>query len=99
MLEQVRENASDHLRFRRKKVKEEDKRRIEELIAGMECPKGFRCIDSNSEDLCKAKDFGLENYLECLDHNPHACKFTLRFGDRYFCYCPLRVYLNKKLKK
>lgn len=80
-------------------MKEEDKKRIEELIAGMQCPKDFKCIDSGFENLCKAKDFGLENYLECLEHNPHGCKFALRFGDGYFCQCPLRVYLNKKLKK
>jgi hypothetical protein len=79
-------------------MKEQDKR-MEELIAGMHCPKGFKCIDSSSDDLCRARDVGLENYLECLENNPYTCKFTLRFGDEYFCHCPLRVYLNKKLKK
>ena len=85
-------------RPKREKRMEQDKR-VEELIAGMNCPKAFKCIDSISEDLCKAKDFGLENYLEYLEKNPYACKYALRFGDGYFCYCPLRVYLGKKLKK
>lgn len=80
-------------------MKEEDQKRIEGLLAGMQCPKNFKCIDSSLESLCKAKDFGLENYLECLENNPPACKFALRFGGGYFCQCPLRVYLNKKLKK
>ncbi len=80
-------------------MKEEDKKRIQELIAGMQCPKDFECINSSPEGLCKAKDIGLENYVECLGDNPRACKFTLRFGDGYFCHCPVRVYLNKKLKK
>ena len=80
-------------------MEEEHRKRIEELIAGTDCPKGFKCIDSGSEDVCKAKDFGLANYVECMEDNPYACKFTVRFGDGYFCYCPLRVYLSKKLKK
>jgi len=80
-------------------MKEEDKKRIEELIAGMQCPKDFKCINSSLEGLCKVKDFGLENYIECLEHDPRACKFALRFGGGYFCCCPLRVYLTKKLKK
>ena len=78
---------------------EENKKRIEELIAEVQCPKGFKCVDSNSEDFCKAKDCGLKNYVECIEHNPHACKFALRFGGRYYCCCPFRVYFAKGLKK
>jgi len=97
--EQVHEDSSDHLHIRMKKMKAEDKKRIEELMAGMQCSKGFKCMDSSSEDLCKVKDFGLRNYLECLERSPQSCKFNLRFGDGNFCCCPLRVYLKKKLKK
>ncbi len=73
--------------------------KIEEIMAGMQCPKDFQCARSGLERLCKAKDFGLENYLECLEETPQACAFALPFGDGHFCQCPLRVYLCKKLKK
>lgn len=65
----------------------------------MSCPKDFACYASGFENLCRAKDIGLETYLGCLDENPQACKFSLFFG--YSCYgeSPLRVYLLKKLKK
>ena len=64
----------------------------------MECPKGFKCAKSGFDKLCRAKDIGLENYLECLEENPDDCPFALSFGYSYMCDCPLRVYLEKKLK-
>jgi hypothetical protein len=38
-------------------MKEEDKKRIEELIAGIQCPKDFKCINSSLEGFCKVNDF------------------------------------------
>lgn len=80
-------------------MKEEDRKKIEEIMAEMRCAKDFQCAKSNFESLCKAKDFGLESYLECLEEHPHDCPFTLPFGYTQFCKCPLRVYLSKNLKK
>lgn len=80
-------------------MKEEDRKKIEEIMAGMQCPKGFQCAKSGFERLCKSKDFGLENYLDCLEEIPQDCPFALPFGYGHFCQCPLRVYLGKKLKK
>ena len=79
-------------------MNEEHKKRIEEIIAGMQCPKGFKCADGGFERLCKATDIGLENYLDCLEEKPMQCPFALSFGYRHLCQCPLRVYLAKKLK-
>ncbi len=80
-------------------MRDDDKKKIEEIIGKMKCPKNFKCAESDFENLCKAKDFGLDSYLECLEENPQQCKFVLRFGKGHFCNCPLRVYLGKKLKK
>lgn len=80
-------------------MREEDRKKIEEIMAGMTCAEGFNCAKSGFERLCKAKDFGLENYLECLEEPPRTCTFALPFGYGHFCLCPLRVYLSKKLKK
>ena len=80
-------------------MREEDRKIIEEIMDGMRCPKEFQCVESGFERMCKAKDFGLESYLECLDEHPNVCLFSLSFGEGHFCQCPLRVYLSKKLKK
>ncbi len=80
-------------------MKDEDKKKIEEIIAGMKCPKNFKCAEHGFEKLCRAKDFGVENYLDCLEKNPYECPFALSFGYGYLCQCPLRVYLAKKIKK
>ncbi len=75
------------------------KLKIEEIVAGMKCPKGFACANSGFETLCKARDFGLEGYLDCLEEEPAACSFALSFGHGHLCQCPLRVYIAKKLRK
>jgi len=76
----------------------ETKKQIEQIIDQMSCPKGFKCVESEFELICKARDFGLANYLECLEDMPSLCKFALPFGKAHFCHCPLRVYIAKELK-
>ena len=80
-------------------MKDEDRKKIEEIMAAMQCPKNFKCAESGFEHLCRAQDFGVEKYLDCLEENPSMCSFALPFGHGHLCHCPLRVYLSKKLKK
>lgn len=80
-------------------MREDERQRIEEIIGGMSCPKGFKCAESGFVNLCKAKDFGVESFLDCLDEGRSHCKFALPFADIHLCQCPLRVYVAKKLKK
>jgi hypothetical protein len=69
---------------------------IEEIIGQTACPKDFACHRSAFQVLCKAKDVGIESFLECLEEKPFACKFAVPFGSLYYCRCPLRVYISKK---
>ena len=75
------------------------KKEIEKIIGGMKCPKDFKCCKPGFDVVCKAKDIGLETFLECLEEDPRSCQFSVPFGEGYFCQCPLRVYIAKKLKK
>lgn len=76
----------------------EHKRKIEEIVGVMECPKDFQCCESDFANVCRAKDIGIESFLECLQENPQLCRFALSFGYGYLCQCPLRVYIAKKLE-
>ncbi len=83
-------------------MKEEDRKKIREIINGIQCPKNFRCAESGFENLCKAKDFGDEQRLHCLAAASEPCSFAVMydFGIKIrFCQCPLRVYLAKNLSK
>jgi len=77
----------------------EIKRLLEEIKAGMQCPKEFRCVDSGYEKLCNAKDMGLERYLECHEKDAAACSFAIAFGKEYFCRCQMRVFIAKRLHR
>ena len=58
-------------------MKDEDRKKIEEIMGTMQCPKNFKCAESGFEHLCRATDFGAEKYLDCLEENPSACLFAL----------------------
>jgi hypothetical protein len=49
-------------------------------------------------DLCKARDIGLESFLICLEENSQKCTFSVYFGAVHFCQCPLRAYIANKHK-
>ncbi|PTN36891.1 hypothetical protein [Desulfonatronum sp. SC1] len=80
-------------------MNEQDRETINRIMTEIECPKEFRCKRHDFEDLCEARDFGLDGYIKCRDDTPLDCPFALSFGHDYFCRCPLRVFLSKKLKK
>jgi hypothetical protein len=77
-------------------MRDENMQKIEEIIGAMKCPKNFKCVESGFKNLCKAKNLGLKSYLQCIEENPLQCKFAFPNGEKYFCKCPLRVYLAKK---
>ena len=73
--------------------------KIEKIISEIKCPKDFVCYKSGFKNLCKAKDIGLESFIDCLEENPETCVFSLSFGYSYLCTCPLRIYIAKNLNK
>lgn len=73
------------------------KKQIDDIKKQMNCPKNFRCVTSNFQELCKAEDGGLEDYLICHDQNSSTCDFSLSFGFSHFCRCPLRIFIARKL--
>ncbi|MHC4196132.1 MAG: hypothetical protein ACYSYU_10205 [Planctomycetota bacterium] len=78
---------------------EEQKSKIEEICREMSCPNDFQCYQSGFSELCKARDIGMETFIECLEEKPEKKVFSLSFGDKYFCKCPLRVYIAKEFNK
>jgi len=80
-------------------MEEHDKNEVEKIIEGMTCPKDFLCYRSGFTVLYKAKDIGLESFIECQEKNSWECIFSLSFGYAYLCRCPLRIYIAKKLNK
>jgi len=78
---------------------QESQNEIERIIGQLKCSKDFVCYKSGFETLCKAEDVGMESHLSCLEEHPFACKFSVVFGGLYYCSCPLRIYIAKKLKK
>ena len=72
---------------------------VDEIKKRMQCRKGFQCAESGFTKLCRAKDVGLKRYLLCLEYAPSLCDFALLIDKKYYCSCPLRVYLTKNLRK
>jgi len=77
-------------------MEESTKRKLEEIIGQMKCPKDFVCYKSGLKTLCKAEDVGMKSYLKCLEENPGECTFSLGYAESHYCTCPLRRYIAKK---
>lgn len=60
--------------------------------------KNFVSYKSGSEKLCKARYFGIDEYIDCLDENAKKCEFSEPYGEGYLCKCILRIYIAKYLK-
>lgn len=74
---------------------DDDKKKIAKIISEIDCPKSYKCVQGCFDRLCKARDCGLDDYVECLEENSHLCEFSLSFGYSKFCKCKLRVCLSK----
>jgi hypothetical protein len=76
------------------------KEEIEKIAGKIKCPKNFVCYKSGFENLCQVKDVGLDQHLLCLEeHSQIKCPYSVPFGRKIYCDCPLRVYICKRLKK
>lgn len=78
---------------------EELRKQIEEIAEGMDCAKDFECCEGSFANVCRAKDIGIDSFLECLEKNPQMCEFAMPFGNTFFCKCPVRIAIAGKLKK
>jgi hypothetical protein len=81
------------------KLTQEQRQEIEKIASGLNCSKDLICYKSGLEKLCKARDFGMEKYIDCLEENPENCEFSLPFGEGHLCKCALRIYIAQNLKK
>ena len=72
---------------------------IEQLIATFKCPLDYKCYKSNFEEICDAVIIGNGELVECVDNNASNCQLSSPFGEGYFCSCPLRAYIARKLNK
>ena len=80
-------------------MKQDHENELKEIIGSFTCPKDFKCYKSGFEVLCKARDVGMQTFLECLEEDPHKCPFSKPLAAWHICKCPLRVYIAKELKK
>ena len=76
---------------------EEKRERAEKLLTDRPCAKGCRCYNVRFEELCKARRYGIESLLECLEEDPMNCRFAFPFGGSNFCKCQLRLEIAKIL--
>ena len=97
----VKRNSESMTRFDRlkKNMKEEERKKIEQLMGEIQCPKDFKCVKENFDRLCQVKKFGNDEHLECLEINPSHCPFAVLFTYRNICICQMRMYIFQKLKK
>ncbi len=74
------------------------RQKLKEMIGQIQCPVDSYCVKNDLTLLCKTKDIGVENFVQCLDVPRQRCKFFVIFGKGRFCKCPIGVYITRNLK-
>ena len=72
---------------------------LKEIMGDLECHKDFSCYKQGFKNLCKGKDVGLSSHLVCCEKDPTVCLFAWDLGSVFYCSCPVRVRIAKKLGK
>ena len=83
------------------KITEENSKMIQKIIVRIQCPKNVKCAESGFRHMCRARDFGDENSLQCLEATNPPCLFADTYDHGFqirFCRCPLRVYIAKHIE-
>ncbi len=78
-------------------MREEDRKRIKELLGEIDCPSGFKCAASGFRYICKAGKGDAGCAILCLEENPEKCVFAHPDEGEFRCDCPLRRYICDKL--
>ena len=68
---------------------------IRELMSKMDCHKAYNCLGKGFDQMCKARDIGLDSHLECLEGFPQKCNYSVPFSDMHYCRCPLRIHIAR----
>jgi hypothetical protein len=76
-----------------KKPKKGRGERSSGYLEGCACQKKQRI-----DNLCKARDVGLERFVECLEKYPFECPYSMLLSSVYYCKYPLRISIAKQLK-
>jgi hypothetical protein len=71
---------------------------IKQIMAGMDCPRAFRCYKSGFEDLTPVEVFGGSDLVQCRKAAESYCSMSFSFGPRTtFCKCAIRKYVAQHL--
>jgi len=73
---------------------EQQRQHLERLKSVTRGDKKYVCLERPREELCAARDLGMEHFLACLVTAQHKCRHAFPFGKGRFCRCPIRVYLE-----
>ena len=76
---------------------QELKKEIQEIMDGMHCSRNFACCSSNLKPRCEVKDAGLDSYVEITGNHHGECDHLEFREGKYFCKCPLCVYITRKM--
>jgi hypothetical protein len=77
---------------------EADLQRIEETMLGSRLIEDCKWYKSGFGFTCKARDVGLDSYVECLETQSHMCPFSLSYAYSYYCSCRGRAIITKKFE-
>jgi hypothetical protein len=78
---------------------QEHKQEIEQIVGEMQCPKDSDRYNPGLDVLCKARDAGVQTFVECLEEYSDKCPFSLSLAGLHYCKCPVCSFIVKNRKE
>ena len=66
---------------------------IDRIRECMRCERDCGCCRSGFTQMGRVRLLADGNLLDCLEERAATCRFSVAFGDGYFCRCPLRTHI------
>jgi len=75
-------------------LNKELQRKLEKVLENHNCPKNHTCLKKTVEEICPVCPLGTTNLLECLNCQNNTCKYLYRIGEKSFCECEVRIFIQ-----
>jgi len=62
------------------------------------CDFNYRCSTQDIFNICPVKDISLDDFIQLINY-PVSCLHSISFGYRYYCNCPVRIYIAKNYEQ
>jgi hypothetical protein len=72
---------------------------VKKIMRNINCRNNYQCYYKGLDNFKKINSDQYPNICEALTKDAKYCEYSIPFGHKFFCHCPLIKYLKQNNKK